>query len=124
MYVCMFGGYASRHGHVEARFAPNTGIGIGIGIGMGRTLQKSMLFTPLLPNAGPTGGEGDAWPAPTMSLTICSFASAFRAMVCVDMGDVELAMGETLRTCVGGFGEGCSGPGFERGVPSWADGPN
>lgn len=35
-----------------------------------RTLQKSMLFTPLLPSAGPTGGDGDAWPAPTISLTI------------------------------------------------------
>jgi hypothetical protein len=34
------------------------------------TLQKSILFTPLLPNAGPTGGDGLAWPAPTMSLTI------------------------------------------------------
>jgi hypothetical protein len=45
------------------------------------TLQKSMLFTPLLPSAGPTGGEGDACPAPTMSLTIWSFAIAFRAMV-------------------------------------------
>lgn len=45
------------------------------------TLQKSIDFTPLLPSAGPTGGEGDAWPAPTMSLTIWSFASAFFAMV-------------------------------------------
>lgn len=35
-----------------------------------RTLQKSMLLTPLLPRAGPTGGLGLAWPAPTMSLTI------------------------------------------------------
>lgn len=25
-----------------------------------RTLQKSMALTPLLPRAGPTGGEGDA----------------------------------------------------------------
>lgn len=46
-----------------------------------RTLQKSILFTPLLPSAGPTGGEGDACPAPTISLTIWSFAIAFRAMV-------------------------------------------
>lgn len=37
------------------------------------TLQKSILLTPLEPSAGPTGGEGDAWPAPTMSLTIWSF---------------------------------------------------
>ncbi len=36
-------------------------------------MQKSMLFTPLLPSAGPTGGDGDAWPAPTISLTITSF---------------------------------------------------
>jgi hypothetical protein len=48
------------------------------------TLQKSMLFTPLLPRAGPTGGEGEAWPAPTMSLTIWSFCIAFRAIVYVD----------------------------------------
>jgi len=34
------------------------------------TLQKSMLLTPLLPSAGPTGGEGEACPAPTISLTI------------------------------------------------------
>lgn len=46
-----------------------------------RTLQKSMLFTPLLPSAGPTGGDGDACPAPTINLTIWSFAIAFRAMV-------------------------------------------
>ena len=45
------------------------------------TLQKSMLFTPLEPSAGPTGGDGEAWPAPTMSLTIWSFWIAFRAMV-------------------------------------------
>jgi hypothetical protein len=45
------------------------------------TLQKSMDLTPLLPNAGPTGGEGEAWPAPTMSLTIWSFAIAFLAIM-------------------------------------------
>lgn len=33
------------------------------------TLQKSILLTPLLPSAGPTGGLGLACPAPTMSLT-------------------------------------------------------
>ena len=42
-----------------------------------------MLFTPLLPNAGPTGGEGEAWPAPTISLTIWSFCIAFFAIVYV-----------------------------------------
>ncbi len=47
----------------------------------GGTLQKSMLFTPLLPRAGPTGGLGDAWPAPTMSLTIWSFWMALRAIL-------------------------------------------
>ena len=39
-----------------------------------RTLQKSILLTPLEPRAGPTGGDGEAWPAPTISLTIWSFA--------------------------------------------------
>jgi hypothetical protein len=42
-----------------------------------------MLFTPLLPSAGPTGGEGDACPAPTISLTIWSFAIAFLAIAIV-----------------------------------------
>jgi len=45
-----------------------------------------MLFTPLLPNAGPTGGDGDACPAPTMSLTITSLASAFLDIVADVMG--------------------------------------
>lgn len=40
-----------------------------------------MLFTPLLPSAGPTGGDGLAWPAPTISLTITSFCIAFFAIV-------------------------------------------
>ena len=40
-----------------------------------------MLLTPLLPNAGPTGGLGLAWPAPTMSLTTESFASTFLAIL-------------------------------------------
>ena len=44
------------------------------------TLQKSMDFTPLLPSAGPTGGEGEAWPAPTMSLTIWSRGGTRRAI--------------------------------------------
>ena len=44
------------------------------------TLQKSILFTPLLPSAGPTGGLGDALPAPTISLTTWSFCIALRAM--------------------------------------------
>ena len=45
-----------------------------------RTLQKSMDFTPLLPSAGPTGGDGDACPAPTISFTIWSFCSTFLAI--------------------------------------------
>lgn len=45
------------------------------------TLQKSILLTPLEPRAGPTGGEGLACPAPTISLTIWSFASAFFAIM-------------------------------------------
>lgn len=45
------------------------------------TLQKSMLLTPLLPRAGPTGGLGLAWPAPTMSFTIWSVAITFLAII-------------------------------------------
>ena len=44
------------------------------------TLQKSMLLTPLLPNAGPTGGLGLACPAPTISFTIWSVAMVLRAI--------------------------------------------
>ena len=40
-----------------------------------------MLFTPLLPNAGPTGGLGLACPAPTISFTIWSVWIALRAML-------------------------------------------
>jgi len=77
-----------------------------------RTLQKSMLFTPLLPSAGPTGGEGDACPAPTINLTIWSFAIAFRAMV---GRDVEVCWGGLLgefaemgsEVSVTGFSEVC-----------------
>lgn len=54
--------------------------------GMELTLQKSMLLTPLEPRAGPTGGLGLAWPAPTMSLTNWSLASALLAMVEDDGG--------------------------------------
>jgi hypothetical protein len=50
-----------------------------------------MLFTPLLPSAGPTGGEGEAWPAPTINLTIWSFAIVFRAMV-VYIGRLRVAI--------------------------------
>lgn len=46
------------------------------------TLQKSIDFTPLDPNAGPTGGDGDACPAPTISLTIWSPVTALFA-ICV-----------------------------------------
>ena len=46
----------------------------------GSTLQKSIDLTPLLPRAGPTGGLGEAWPAPTISLTIWSLAITFRAI--------------------------------------------
>jgi hypothetical protein len=47
----------------------------------GSTLQKSMDFTPLLPSAGPTGGLGVAWPAPTISFTIWSAAARAFDMV-------------------------------------------
>ena len=35
------------------------------------SLQKSMDLTPLAPNAGPTGGEGDALPAGIRSFYHC-----------------------------------------------------
>lgn len=65
------------------------------------TLQKSILFTPRDPNAGPTGGDGDAWPAPTINLTIWFEVRFLRAMfqgfedvesagTCVDCGFVRL----------------------------------
>ena len=57
------------------------------------SLQKSMDLTPLLPRAGPTGGEGEAWPAPTMSLTITSLGGVLRAMSGKDEGGVA-EMGE------------------------------
>src|SRR3981189_3474888 len=34
------------------------------------SLQKPMMFTPCWPSAGPTGGEGFAFPAGSCSLTI------------------------------------------------------
>lgn len=46
-------------------------------------MQKSIDLTPLLPNAGPTGGEGLACPAPTRSLTIWFFCGIARDMVVV-----------------------------------------
>jgi len=53
---------------------------------VGPTLQKSIDLTPLEPKAGPTGGEGEACPAPTMSLTTrFVVAAAF-----LDMAVVEL----------------------------------
>lgn len=52
------------------------------------TLQKSMDLTPLLPRAGPTGGLGDAWPAPTMSLTIWSTPPAPRPFDIFEAGVV------------------------------------
>jgi len=48
------------------------------------TLQKSIDLTPLEPKAGPTGGEGEACPAPTMSLTTrFVVAAAFLDMITV-----------------------------------------
>src|SRR5205814_4274844 len=35
-----------------------------------KSLQKPMMFTPCWPSAGPTGGEGFAFPAGSCSLTI------------------------------------------------------
>jgi hypothetical protein len=63
------------------------------------TLQKSMDFTPLEPRAGPTGGEGEACPAPTMSLTIWSVWIALRAMVVVVMCVMWRGLRLLLATC-------------------------
>ena len=60
------------------------------------TLQKSIDLTPLLPRAGPTGGLGDARPAPTMSLTIWSLAIAFRAIGEGSRGTVDEDYSRTL----------------------------
>lgn len=46
------------------------------------SLQKSIDFTPFAPSAGPTGGEGEALPAGTMSRIIeLAAAAAFLDMV-------------------------------------------
>lgn len=50
---------------------------------VGPTLQKSIDLTPLEPKAGPTGGEGEACPAPTMSLTTRFVVAAFLDMIVV-----------------------------------------
>ena len=57
-----------------------------------RTLQKSIDLTPLEPSAGPTGGDGLAWPAPTISLTIWFVAMAF----------LDIAMAGGIWRAVGG----------------------
>lgn len=61
-----------------------------------QTLQKSIDLTPLLPSAGPTGGLGLAWPAPTISLTMVSTppAAPFAAL---DMVGVALRRIEAMR---------------------------
>jgi hypothetical protein len=63
------------HNPVTSTFQPSHNDGRGRG-----ALQKSIDFTPFEPRAGPTGGEGLAWPAPTISLTIWFFWIAFRAI--------------------------------------------
>lgn len=54
------------------------------------TLQKSIDLTPLLPSAGPTGGEGEACPAPTISLTSCSFAGGLRVIMSENGSSVKI----------------------------------
>lgn len=55
-----------------------------------------MLFTPLLPSAGPTGGEGEACPAPTMSLTTTSLAIALRAILIDELRRAESESKEVI----------------------------
>ena len=63
-----------------------------------------MLFTPLLPNAGPTGGEGDACPAPTINLTIWSFDIAFLAIANVNV-NVNVSVNVHAHFEMDGFAE-------------------
>jgi hypothetical protein len=58
----------------------------------GHTLQKSIDFTPFEPSAGPTGGEGEACPAPTISFTMTSLPRLRFAMV----GAVSLDLQEVV----------------------------
>lgn len=62
----------------------------------GLTLQKSIDLTPLLPSAGPTGGLGLAWPAPTISLTMVSTPAA--APFAFDMAGEALREAECWRS--------------------------
>lgn len=77
-----------------------------------RTLQKSIDFTPLLPSAGPTGGCGLAWPAPTMSLTIWSTAPVARAFDIAPTADSRDVSGFAGWNAVD-FGRGTSASNFQ-----------
>ena len=63
-----------------------------------------MDLTPLLPNAGPTGGEGLACPAPTMSLTIWFFCGIARDMVVVVVFPPAIAEALFGYNCTYGMG--------------------
>ena len=61
------------------------------------TLQKSMLFTPLLPSAGPTGGLGLACPAPTISFTTWSAVARTLDMAGIWIGGELFAASQKRR---------------------------
>lgn len=70
------------------------------------TLQKSILFTPFEPKAGPTGGDGLACPAPTISLTIWSLGNALFAMIMNVLGYLRFAGVDARNFCGGRCGAG------------------
>ena len=56
-----------------------------------------MLLTPFDPSAGPTGGLGEANPAPTISFTIWSPAATFLAIVLYDICTDYMELVERFR---------------------------
>ena len=75
------------------------------------TLQKSIDLIPLLPSAGPTGGLGLAWPAPTMILTTWSMPpTAARALDIALLGTARSGRSITAEDgCEGGIGRAGEG---------------
>jgi len=69
------------------------------------SLQKSMLLTPLLPSAGPTGGLGLACPAPTINFTNWLFlARTLRDMAAAVVFRISLGtLSSYHRLCANGL---------------------
>src|SRR5712691_11788933 len=59
------------------------------------SLQKPMMFTPCWPSAGPTGGEGFAFPAGSCSLTIpVTFFTCSSCSSLLHLHEIQLDGGE------------------------------